>query len=332
MKLGLCVTGCGGFASTFADAMRPLSGELDLYFASRDAAKAQAYSDEFGGAGAFGSYTEAAADPRVEALYICTPHHLHLEHARLAATAGKHILIEKPIARSVPEGQQIVSAAEEAGVTLMVAENYRFLPAVVKARELIDEGTLGDVRLIQLQEQYPFDPVEWRNNAELNGGGVMIDGGIHKASVLAYLSGRPAQVYATAVPSGQPGLAAEDGIVVITKSAAGAVGVINHTWSVSKHSERPWVSVAGTTASIYFELGLPWLKLMAGSAESTLQLQDEHRGLAPMVQEFSRSIRENRLPSMSGAEAVEDLKIVVKAYESMELGAPVPLDVLEDQA
>ena len=171
MKLGLCVIGCGGFARTFAEAMRSLSGELDLYFARRDAARARAYAAEFGGAGFFGSYAEAAADSRVEALYICTPHHLHLAHATLAADAGKHLLIEKPIARTVPEGQEIVSAAELGGVRLMVAENYRFLPAVRKAKELIDNGALGNIRLIQLQEQYPFNPVEWRNYPELNGGG-----------------------------------------------------------------------------------------------------------------------------------------------------------------
>jgi len=330
VKLGLCVIGCGGFARTFAEAMRSLSGELDLYFASRDAARARAYAAEFGGAGFFGSYAEAAADSRVEALYICTPHHLHLDHAKLAADAGKHLLIEKPIARTVPEGQEIVSAAELGGVRLMVAENYRFLPAVRKAKELIDSGALGNLRLIQIQEQYPFNPVEWRNDPELNGGGVLIDGGIHKASVLAYLTGRPNQIYASAVPSAKPSMAAEDGIVVITKSATGVVGIINHTWSVSKHSERPWVSISGTSGSIYFELGLPWLKLVDATETKTLQLDDEHRGLAPMVREFSRSIREGRAPSMTGAEAIKDLNMVRKAYESMELRTPVPLDTPEE--
>ncbi len=325
MKLSLCVIGCGGFARTFADSVQSLSGELDLYFASRDVARAQAYAAEFGGGGSFGSYADAAADSRVDALYICTPHHLHLEHAKLAADAGKHLLIEKPIARTVSEGQEIVSVAQRSGVALMVAENYRFLPAVQKAKELIDGGALGDVRLIQLQEQFPFNPVAWRNDPELNGGGVLIDGGIHKASVLAYLAGRPTLVYAAAVPSAQPGLAAEDGIVVVTKSATGVVGIINHTWSVSKHSERPWVSVAGTTGSIYFELGLPWLKFMDGTGEKTLQLEDEHRGLAPMVREFASSIREGRPSAMTGEEAIEDLNLVRKAYESMELGTPVAL-------
>ena len=123
MKLGLCVIGCGDFAQTFAGSMAELRGELDLYFASRNLGRARSYARRFNGVDAFGSYEAAAADPRVEALYICTPHHLHLEHATLAARSGKHILLEKPIAHTLEDAQAIVAVAQTAGVTLMVAEN-----------------------------------------------------------------------------------------------------------------------------------------------------------------------------------------------------------------
>ena len=323
MKLSLCVIGCGGFARTFATAMRSVSGEIELYFASRDLARARSYAAEFGGAGYFGSYAAAANDPRVEALYICTPHHLHLDHSRLAASAGKHVLLEKPIARTVAEGEAIVAAAAAAGVTLMVAENYRFMPPVQRAKEIIASDGIGDVRLAQMQEEFPFKPVEWRNDAELNGGGVFIDGGIHKASMLAYLAGRPTQVYAARVPSAQPGIAAEDGVVVVTRSSLGTVGVINHTWSMA--TQRPWVSISGSTGNVYFELGVPRLKLTNASGETTLELEGHPDGLAAMALEFRQSIREGRQPAMTGREAMEDLELVLKAYESMRLGAPVTL-------
>ena len=113
MKLALCVIGCGAFARIFANSLADARGWVELYFASRDHGRAKAYSEEFGGAGAFGSYEEAAADPRIDALYICTPHDLHLEHARLAATAKKHILLEKPMARTIGEARLIISAASE---------------------------------------------------------------------------------------------------------------------------------------------------------------------------------------------------------------------------
>ena len=131
-------------------------------------------------AGSFGSYEEAVADPKVHALYICTHHHLHLEHARLAAEAKKHILLEKPIARTIGEARSIISAADHAGVKLMIAENYRFLTPVQEAKKFIDSGDLGRIRLVQLQEEYPFKPGSWRKDKDQNGGGVFIDGGIIK--------------------------------------------------------------------------------------------------------------------------------------------------------
>lgn len=326
MKLGLCVIGCGVFARNFAESLADAKDRVDLYFASRDYGRAKAYSAEFGGAGAFGSYEDAAADLRIEALYICTPHDLHLEHARLAANAKKHILLEKPIARTIDEARAIISTAAYAGVKLMVAENYRFLAPVQEAKRIIESGAIGQVRLIQLQEEYPFEPSSWRNDRERNGGGVFIDGGIHKASVLAYLAGRPDQVYAVPVPPGISGLDAEDGIVVTTRSLNGAVGIINHTWSIGKPTERPWVSVSGTQANLHFEMGGRWLKIDYGNTQETRRFDCDYGGIMPMVLEFRRSILEASEPTMTGEEGLNDLALVLKAYESAQTGLPVELD------
>ncbi|MDA0735385.1 MAG: Gfo/Idh/MocA family oxidoreductase, partial [Chloroflexi bacterium] len=200
MKLGLCIVGCGAFARTFAQGILPLRDRVGLFFASRDLARAQEYSDKFSGAGAFGSYTTAATDPLIDAMYLCTPHNLHLEHVRMAAQAGKHILVEKPIARTLAEGRQIIDAAQQAGVTLMVAENYRFMAPVRECQRLVASGAIGDLRLIQLQEEAPFRPDGWRSQLDLNGGGILIDGGIHKIHFLRYLAGEPASIYAAALP------------------------------------------------------------------------------------------------------------------------------------
>ena len=200
MKLGLCVVGCGQYAQTFAQGIQAILGEIDLYFASRDRQRAEAYSQMFQGSGAFGSYQEAAADSRVEAMYLCTPHHLHLEHVAMAARAGKHVLLEKPISATLEDGHRIIAAAQEAGITLMVAENYRFMPAVRRCKELVDLGEVGELRMIQLQEEASFQPDQWRSMRDLNGGGVFIDGGIHKVHFLRYLAGEPEHIFAVAMP------------------------------------------------------------------------------------------------------------------------------------
>ena len=328
LRLGLCVLGCGSFAAVFARSVRALREEIDLYFASRDSSKAREYAARFNGPGsvsthAFGDYATAAADPRVDALYVCTPHHLHREHVALAARFGKHALVEKPIAGTIADASAMVRDARSAGVSLMVAENYRFLPAVREAKALIDQGRLGQLRLVQLQEQYPFRPTGWRNRRDFNGGGVLIDGGIHKLSALAYLSGRPDRIYARRVLPGQSGLEAEDGVVVVTGNAGGVVGMVNHTWSVAPPAPHSWASISGTTGYLYFEVGKPWLKLVEANSETVLELESDTNGLSPMVSEFHRSITERREPAMTGEEGAADLSLALKAYESMESGQPV---------
>ena len=327
MSFGLCVLGCGAFAKVFAQSITELRGDIDLYFASRDLARAREYADLFDAADAFGSYSDAAADPRVDALYVCTPHHLHREHVSLAARHGKHALVEKPIAATLADAEAMVRAADSAGVNLMVAENYRFMPTVQAAKTLLTQGRLGSPRLIQLQEQFPFRPSGWRNRREFNGGGVLIDGGIHKLSVLACLVGQPSQVYARQVLPGQPGLDAEDGVVIVATTPEGVVGVINHSWNVVPVTQRSWVSISGTTASAHFELGRPRLSLLDGDAETVLNFEQDVTGLAATVAEFHHSILETREPMMNGREGLADLTLALKTYESIRTGLPATIQI-----
>ena len=322
MSLGLCVLGCGDFAATFARSIAELRGEIDLYFASRNLDRARDYADRFGGIGAFGDYATAVRDSRVQGVYVCTPHHLHREHVALAVAAGKHVLVEKPIAGNLADAEAIVRLADTPGVNVMVAENYRFLPAVAESKRLIDASRLGQIRLIQLNEQYPFRPSGWRNRAEQNGGGVLIDGGIHKLSALSYFAGYPNQVYAQEVLPGQSGLEAEDGVAIITRSASGATGIINHSWSVVPPRPHSWVSISGSEASLYFEVGRPWLKVADANAETVVELGSQSNGLVPMVREFHQSIRAGRQPAMTAVEGMADLSLVLAAHRSMETGLP----------
>ena len=127
------------------------------------------------------------------------------------------------------------------------------------------------------------------------------------------------------MPSGNTELDAEDGIIVTTRSPNGVVGVINHTWSVGKTTERPWVSVIGTLASLHFQMGSSWLKIDYGTSQETLIFEDDRRGIASMVLEFGRSILEDDDPTMTGDEGLKDLTLVLKAYESIQSGLPEKL-------
>ena len=258
-------------------------------------------------------------------MYLCTPHHLHQAHVALAAQAGKHILVEKPLARTLAEGRAMIAAAQRAGVTLMVAENARFMAAVRQCKMLIMQGSVGDLRVVQLHEETPFQPGDWRSRRDFNGGGVLIDSGIHKVHLLRYFAGEPAHLYAAALPQALAQHEGEDGMVVMTRGSSGVVGVIHHAWISAQRPCPAWVAVSGTRGRITFEMGAPLLRLEQGSTERTWQFADDASGLIPMVQAFRDSIQAGQEPEMSGAEGLRDLAVVLKAYESMAQGISLPL-------
>src|SRR5919112_5664589 len=116
------VLGAGGIAASFTEGVRERTAADVVAVGSRDLAKAQGFaSDHAPGARAHGSYQELVDDPDVDVVYVATPHSHHLEHALLAIRAGKHVLVEKPLTRSVAEARTLLDAARDAGVFCMEA-------------------------------------------------------------------------------------------------------------------------------------------------------------------------------------------------------------------
>lgn len=322
--LSLCVVGCGAYSAEFAASLKAAGEPVRLFFASRDPARARDYCRRFEGSGYFGSYLDAARDDIVEALYICTPHNLHREHSALGSSNGKHVLVEKPIAHDMASAVAMVESARKTGTTLMVAENLRFMAQFRLCKKLLDEGAIGRVRLLQFQEEYPFRPGGWRGDVARNGGGVLIDGGIHKLHALRYLLGEPASVFAAELPAAMPAQQGEDGMAAVFCWESGAVGFINHSWTAAA-PHPPVVTVAGSKGRITFNVGDGKLSLDAGDGPGVWTLPDDQRGIPEMVREFRSSIRENRMPETGGEEGLRDVNLVFAAYESARLGSQVPV-------
>ena len=325
MKFGLCVVGCGQFARIFSKSIQPLIPDINLYFASRNLAKAEAYSREFHGKGVFGSYEEAARDPNHDALYICTPHFLHAEHAILATTNRKHVLIEKPMALSPEECQRIITAGKDAHVNVMVAENFRFMPVIRLCKELVQRGDIGRIRTIQIQQESSFKASSWRKEREKNGGGIFIDAGIHKIDFLRYLLGDPEHIYAVSPDPWESTNPVEDGLLFVAKWRTGEVGLIYHSWTASDIPTPHWIGMSGSDGKIMFEIGNQELRVERGSYCQSFRIPDDCNGILPMVREFIDSINENRNPEMSGEEGMEDVRIITKAYESLTTKTSISL-------
>lgn len=173
----------GGVATTRPESARAAAAELGCGFWTAD-------------------YHELLARPEIEAVDICVPNYLHAAIVVAAAAAGKHIYCEKPLAMNVAEGQQMVAAAARAGVKTQMTFNFRFYPAVLRARQLIDAGFLG--RIFSFRGRYyrssyidPHKPISWRQQKAIAGGGALFDIGSHILDMLYFLLGEFAAVQAT---------------------------------------------------------------------------------------------------------------------------------------
>ena len=320
-KLALCIVGCGMHAEVVLGATGDIACAFDLYFASRDRDKARSYCERFGGAGWFGSYEEAAASTDVAAMYFFTPHDLHVDNALMAAAHSKHVLMEKPIARTVDEALQMRRACADAGVKLMVAENHRFLPTVVRAKELLDSGDIGDLRAVNMTCDWFGDTGGWRNSLESAGGGSFLDAGIHYADTLVHFGGMPELLYAAAPPRvlGKEG---EDGVSMVAHLPGGAIASIVFSNGTRLSDERLEIVVAGTEETLFFHPfgdAIERQSLEGGRMEPV----GGPGAFSAMLTEFRDSILEDREPAMSADEGIADLRVVLAAYRSVETRAPV---------
>jgi xylose dehydrogenase (NAD/NADP) len=163
---------------------------------SRDRARAEAYARERGLERAYGSYEELLADPDLDAVYVALPNVLHVEWSIRALEAGKHVLSEKPLSRNPAEVERAFDAAERAGRVLMEGFMYRHHPQTKKLKQLVDEGAIGELRLVRAQFSFMLDrPNDVRWDPEL-GGGALLDLGCYCVSGTRLLAGEPELVHA----------------------------------------------------------------------------------------------------------------------------------------
>ena len=177
------VLGAGWIASQMAFALRDTAQQI-VAVGSRDVARAQAFVEEHApGARAHGDYAALVADPEVDVVYIASPHSEHLEHVLLAIEAGKHVLVEKPMAPTADEARQIIAAAREAGVFCMEAMWTRFFPHIDVLRQVLDLGLLGEVSTVLADHSIPLWPDGPERLADpALAGGAMLDLGIYPLS------------------------------------------------------------------------------------------------------------------------------------------------------
>jgi UDP-N-acetyl-2-amino-2-deoxyglucuronate dehydrogenase len=319
--MALVIVGCGWIARRHAAAARSLG--LPVVFASRDVARARAYAREFGGVAAYGGYDEALRHPGARGAVICTPHDRHLDDVLGALAAGCHVLVEKPIARTLEEADRMIEAATRHQRVLMVAENFRFMPGFRAVRRVIDEGRLGTLREPHLIARGFRRHTGWRC-APGAGGGALIDGGIHYVHALRWWGGEVRRLFALRPPQTLD-MAGEDAVDLLAELEGGVVGILSNSLAARGVPRFQWSSVTGISGTCFVENRG---RLVVVRGEAGLQLRGfrrDTRGHAALLKAFDVAMSTGRADEMDGAAGRRDLAVVLAAYRSIAERRPVDL-------
>jgi UDP-N-acetylglucosamine 3-dehydrogenase len=294
---------------------------------------AETVAAQFGHPRVLDSWQAAVADPEIDAIDICTPNVLHAEIAIAAARAGKHVLVEKPMATSLTEADAMIAAAREAGVVLAVAHNLRFVPIYAAMQKLLAEGAIG--RIFSARgffmhagpDEFWGATSDWFWQEGQAGGGSLLDMGIHMIDLLRWMVGRPVvEVSAMTARVLKPTFA-DDNAMVLMRFEGDILASVQSSWSA-----RP---VPDRQIAIHGELG----NLMMGrSSEEPLVLNLQHgaeaRKVLPPIPanplgdpfvNFVRAIQGNGAPLVIGEDGRTSLAIALAAYESADTGKVVQL-------
>jgi predicted dehydrogenase len=245
------ILGPGSIARRFSNDVKNLDGHKLMAVGSRDAAKADTFANEYEIPNRHGSYEALVSDPEVDVVYVATPHTFHKEHSLLALTHGKPVLCEKPFTINRGEAEAVVAEARKRGLFLMEGMWSRCFPIMVKLRELLKEGAIGELRMAQADFGFRagVNPESRLFNPAL-GGGALMDVGVYTVSLASMVLGTP-----TAISSeshlGSTGVDEDAGMVF--KYADGQIALLSTSVRLNTPHE---VVLLGTEGRI--KIQSPW--------------------------------------------------------------------------
>jgi D-xylose 1-dehydrogenase (NADP+, D-xylono-1,5-lactone-forming) len=292
--------------------------------ASREAARAEAYAREKGIARAHGSYEALLADPDVDAIYNPLPNALHVEWSIRALEAGKHVLCEKPLSRRPEDVERAFDVAEREGRVLAEAFMWRHHPQVARARELLDGGAIGDLRIIRAHFAFrAADPDDIRLQPDLDGGGLM-DVGSYCVSGCRTLAGaEPERAWAELIPGGH-------GVDVALAATLRFPGdVLAHFDCGLSYPGGSLLAAAGTEGS--FALADPWhgndAVIELRGADGSVERIDAGpaNSYALELTDFEAAVRGERRPLLGRDDALGQARTIAALYTSAERNAPCPI-------
>ena len=296
-------------------------------FQSRREATAQAARDQWGSGDVVADWRDVLARDDVDAVDICAPNALHAELAIAAAEAGKHVLVEKPMATTVADADAMIEAAARAGVVLMAAHNLRFAAPYAAAARAVRDGTVGDVVGVRVAmghggpEGWTGD-AGWFRDRALSGGGALLDLGIHVADLVRAVTGDEVVEVSAFVRRPSADAVEESGTVALSLRGGG-VGTLSASWSVRGTADHQLL-VHGTEGTLTVERGQAVVRPAAGGDKVVVAPPEP----APdLLANFVAACRGEATPVVVPSDGRDALAIIEAAYRSAAEGRAVAVSV-----
>ena len=326
MALGWGIIGIGSHADRYVAPAITGAADTELVaVCSRSLGRANAFAAKHGAGRAYDSLEQMLADDELDVLYIATPNNLHAVQTVQAATAGKHVFCEKPMALSVADCRMMIDACNRNKVKLGIDFQNRFHPAHVEAHRLIQSGEAGEVTVVKAQ--YCHGRARgvwrgWRNQPEVAGAGALVGTGIHPIDLLCYLLESEIEEVFAVTDEEPPRYPVDDMVYATMKFRNGAYGSVISGLLVPRSDND--VVIYGSKAKIVCKgtVGMPMQGelLVEGDAVSvrmSFPVADPVPALyLRAVESFSRSIQDDTEPLSSAAAGLEMVRVANAIIES----------------
>jgi UDP-N-acetyl-2-amino-2-deoxyglucuronate dehydrogenase len=336
--------GGGGISDTHARAASEVEGVAVSAFLGSNPDKVTKLVDKYGGT-AYTSLESFLDHKALDAVMIGSPSGLHAQQGVACARRGLHVLVEKPIDIGVEQANALIEECDRMNVKLAVCFQDRFAADTVRLKELIDRGGLGKLILISGRVKW-YRPPEyynssrWRGRLDLDGGGALMNQGVHTVDLLLWLLGDVERVYAKSVTALHT-IESEDTLVATLEFANGAIGTLEAATSVYPGYDRR-IEITGSEGTIIFEHD----RIIAADLKTPLPggLQDRKdvnrsssspvvsdvSGHKRILEDFLNAVAKNSKPRCDGREGRRSVNLVQAIYESARRGQVVEVPKMSD--
>lgn len=310
--VGIAMVGCGQIAKAHMKAIAACGQARLTWCVDNVSDRAEQAAAEYGASGHTTDLASALGSPDVDAVVLCLPHDLHLPFTRQALEAGKHVLVEKPMALDAEEAEAMVDAATAADRNLMVGQSTRFTPSHQAAKQLLDEGRIGTPLNVARQTCFFVERLstDWRRNVDACGGLYLPLFGSHDVdAMLWFLNDQPDSVSAAIRDGSHLSAGDVDGWIGLT-FASGTVASIQ--FSLTTKTSRQATLLVGTEAAMLVERN----RLSVDGED--VSFDDTKGAFERQIEEFVSSILEGRLPSVPGTDGVRTMRVLDLARQASD--------------